>query len=197
MSADPPGRSDPARPAVFLDRDGVLNRSLLRDGRPVAPRSLRDFRLLPGVGRAVASLREAGYLIVVVTNQPDIGNGLVDWPTVTAMHERLRDRLRPDALEVCPHRQDEQCSCRKPSPGMLLEAARRLTIDLQRSYMVGDRWSDIEAGRAAGCYTILINRHYKLERFSRPDSMVRSLTEAADLIRRRQLGGGARSAGTG
>jgi D-glycero-D-manno-heptose 1,7-bisphosphate phosphatase len=165
--------------AVFLDRDGVITRNVLRDGKPTAPRVLAEFRLLPGAAAAVRSLRNAGFLVVVVTNQPDIGNGNAAAETVAAMHERLRQTLSPDAIEVCPHRQDEGCDCRKPQPGMLLRAARRLGIDLGRSFMVGDRWSDEVAGRTAGCYTLLVARG-KVE--AAPDAIVGSLPEAVAKI---------------
>jgi D-glycero-D-manno-heptose 1,7-bisphosphate phosphatase len=171
--------------AVFLDRDGVINRSPVRGGKPFAPRRLEEFRLLPGVAAQAAALRELGYLLVVITNQPDIGHGLLDWQTLNEFHNRLRARIAPDAIMVCPHRQDEGCDCRKPRPGMLLEAARRLTIDFGQSYVIGDRWSDIEAGRTVGCYTILINRGYKSDRFSAPDATARSLRAAVALVRQR------------
>jgi D-glycero-D-manno-heptose 1,7-bisphosphate phosphatase len=163
------------RPAVFLDRDGVINRNVRRDGRLLAPRSLADFRLLPGVATAIRALREAGFLIVVVTNQPDIGNGHVAAETVEAMHGKLWRVLAPDAIETCPHRQDEGCDCRKPQPGMLLRAAERLGIDLGRSFMVGDRGSDVVAGRTAGCYTLLVARG-PVE--AAPDAIVGSLPAA-------------------
>jgi D-glycero-D-manno-heptose 1,7-bisphosphate phosphatase len=171
-----------ARPAVFLDRDGVLNRAEVRDGKPFAPLHLRDFRLLPGTGAAVRALREAGYLLVVVTNQPDIGHGRLTTSVVEAMHARLRRHLRPDAIEMCPHRQDEGCPCRKPRPGMLRSAAERLDIDLHRSFMVGDRGNDIAAGRAAGCCTILVDRGYREPRPVEADVVVRSFPAAARRI---------------
>lgn len=174
------------RRAVFLDRDGVISRSEVRDGKPYAPRRLEDFRLLPGVPKAVAALKRAGFLVVVVTNQPDIGNGLVAASMVQAMHARLRLRVPVDEIRVCPHRQGAGCSCRKPKPGMLRAAAKRWNIDLQNSYMVGDRGSDIVAGKAAGCYTLLINRHYSEPLPSRPDRTVSSLPAAVRIILSRE-----------
>ena len=115
---------------------------------------------MPNASRSVQRLRDAGYVVVVVTNQPDIGNGLVDAGVVEEMHRRLRERVAVDAILVCPHGQSARCDCRKPRPGMLVTAAKQLQIDLATSYMVGDRASDVDAGRMAGCHTIFIDRHY-------------------------------------
>jgi len=154
----------------------------MRGGKPYAPRRLEDFRLLPGVSKSVDALKRAGFLVVVVTNQPDIGNGLVEASIVEAMHARLRSRVAVDDIRICPHRQDAGCSCRKPKPGMLLAAARQWNIDLKISYMVGDRASDIVAGKAAGCYTLLINRHYSEPLLNAPERTVRSLPAAVRFI---------------
>ena len=173
-----------SRIAVFLDRDGVINRSEVRDGKPYAPRRMQDFRLLPGVVRAIHDLKKAGLLVIVVTNQPDIGNGIVEAALVDAMHDKLRQVSLIDDIMVCPHRQNAGCQCRKPSPGMLIEAAKKWKIDLKNSFMVGDRWGDIVAGERAGCYNILINRHYKEEKpqQTNPDNRAASLPGAARLI---------------
>ena len=180
------------RSAVFLDRDGVINRSLVRDGKPYAPRRLADFRLLPGVTRAVDKLRAAGFLIVVVTNQPDIGNDLVDAPIVDAMHARLRAKIRIDSIMVCPHRQDAGCACRKPKPGMLLGAAARYDVDLGASYMIGDRYKDVEAGRHAGCRTVWIRvtGQDSREPSGPADYEAPTLAEAAAWILRRAVAPG-------
>src|SRR3989338_6820998 len=168
--------------AVFLDRDGVVNRAEVRGGRPYAPRRLEDFRLLRGVAGAVAALREAWFRIVVVTNQPDIASGLVDPAVVEAMHAQLRARLPIDAIEMCAHGQDEGCACRKPRPGLLLAAARRFFVDLRRSFVIGDRWHDIVAGREAGCYTVFIDRGYRERRPVGADAVVGSLPAAVRRI---------------
>lgn len=171
-----------ARRAVFLDRDGVINRTSVRDGKPYAPRVLADFRMLPGAAAAIARLRKAGFAVIVVTNQPDIGNGLVDPAVVEAMHERLRARAPVDDIRVCPHPREAGCDCRKPRPGMLLAAARDWDIDLGRSYMVGDRAGDVGAGRAAGCRAIFITRQYSEDKPKHPVVSVRSLAAAAAFI---------------
>lgn len=180
-------RTDSRGRAVFLDRDGVLNRAFVRQGKPLAPRRLEDFRLLPGTAAAVRRLKQAEFLTIVVTNQPDIGNGLVTPEMVSAMHARLQARVPLDAILTCPHSQTEGCDCRKPKPGLLLEAASRWGIDLAKSYLVGDRWNDVVAGRRAGVYVIYLDRGYAEALVDRPDVTVKSLRQATDHVLRREL----------
>src|SRR3954463_14370940 len=142
------------RKGVFLDRDGVIVIPEFRDGRSFAPRRVEDFRLFPGAAASLQRLKSAGFLLVVVTNQPDVGNGLVPRSEVDAMHEIMMRELPLDVVKACLHGQTDGCQCRKPKPGMILEAARELGIDPRMSFMVGDRKSDIEAGRASGCTTV-------------------------------------------
>ncbi len=168
--------------AVFLDRDGVLNRCQVIGGKPYAPRSLAGFRLLPGARLAVDRLKAAGFVVVVVTNQPDIGNRLVSPKVVDAMHEKVRSRLAVDDIRLCPHRQNEGCQCRKPKPGMLIAAAQAWRIALGRSFMVGDRDGDIVAGHRAGCRTILVDRHYGEGLRAVPDARVTCVAKAADVV---------------
>jgi len=168
--------------AVFLDRDGVINRALVRNGRPYAPVSLAELEFLPGVAEAVGKLKQAGFKIIVVTNQPDVATGLLSSETLAAMHERVSLELAVDDIKVCYHVDEDRCECRKPKPGMLLEAAAQSSLDLERSYLVGDRWRDIAAGRAAGCKTILIRCDYDEQQADRPDAVVESLLEASELI---------------
>ena len=143
--------------AVFLDRDGVLTRANVRDGKPYAPRSLADLEILPDALAATTALKTDGFQLVVITNQPDVGNGLLDLAVVEAMHCRLRDELPINLIKACYHRQSDGCYCRKPRPGMLIEAADELDVDLARSFVVGDRWSDVEAGRSQGCRTVFVD----------------------------------------
>jgi D-glycero-D-manno-heptose 1,7-bisphosphate phosphatase len=168
--------------AVFLDRDGVVNRNIIRDGKPCAPRTLAQFRLLPGVKAATRALKEAGYPVIIVTNQPDIGNRFIAPAVVEAMHERLRAALAPAAIEICPHSQGDGCDCRKPNPGMLTRAAARLGIALEKSFMIGDRWSDVAAGHAVGCRTFLIGRGRLGDLPVKPDAIVGSMPAAARMI---------------
>jgi D-glycero-D-manno-heptose 1,7-bisphosphate phosphatase len=172
-----------SRKAVFLDRDGVLVVPEFRDGRSYAPRRLEDYRFYPQVSDALARLKRAGYLLIVVTNQPEVGRGIIATEVLDEMHRRLLAALPVDSIKVCCHTPEENCTCRKPMPGMLLDSARELAISLADSYMVGDRASDIEAGRAAGCRTVFVDLGYTSE--LKPDSAcftVRSIREAADAI---------------
>jgi D-glycero-D-manno-heptose 1,7-bisphosphate phosphatase len=174
--------------AVFLDRDGVLNANLVRDGRPYAPRRMEDFRLLPGVEEAVARIKKAGFLAIVVTNQPDVASGITPRAMVDAMHRELQRRLVLDDIKVCFHLDADACACRKPKPGMLIDAAAQYGIDLKASYMVGDRWRDILAGKTAGCFTVLVDHGLPPEQPSEPDKVVSSLLEAVDFIETRANG---------
>jgi D-glycero-D-manno-heptose 1,7-bisphosphate phosphatase len=170
------------RAAVFLDRDGVINRPLLIQGRPLPPATLAEFELLPGVPPALEMLKSRGYWLIVVTNQPDVARGSGCRTTIDRMHEVLRQRLPLDAILTCFHDDADGCECRKPRPGMLLRAAEDLDLDLARSFMVGDRWRDIEAGRRAGCGTFFVDRGYDEAAPSAFDYRVGSLPEAAGII---------------
>lgn len=179
------------RRAVFLDRDGTLNRAEVKGEKPYSPRRLQDFRLLPGVATAARKLKRAGFRLIVITNQPDIGNGDVPAETVAAMHRRLRTWIPVDDIRMCPHSQTLGCRCRKPKPGLLMDASRKYRLDLRRSYMVGDRVSDVLAGHAAGCYTIFIDQGYgeSHRRHFPADSTVRDFSEAARRILSRAAAG--------
>lgn len=169
-------------PAVFLDRDGVICRTFIHNGKPYAPRKLKDFILMPNAQRSVALLKQLGFKVIVVTNQPDIGNGFVQFEEVAEMHTKLIERTMIDDIFICPHRQDEGCDCRKPNPGMLITASLKHSIDLKKSFMIGDRSSDIVAGNKAGCKTIFIDRHYKETPPSDYHAKVNSLQSAVSYI---------------
>jgi D-glycero-D-manno-heptose 1,7-bisphosphate phosphatase len=169
-------------PAVFLDRDGVLTVPEFRDGRSYAPTRIEDFRLYDDAVEATRRLKEAGYRLVVVTNQPDVGHGRIALGVVEEMHRRLAAALPLDAIEACYHTQEEGCDCRKPHAGMLRRAARRLGIDCTQSFMVGDRASDVAAGRRVGCRTIFIDRGYREEDAEAADFAVSSLAEASLIV---------------
>jgi D-glycero-D-manno-heptose 1,7-bisphosphate phosphatase len=170
--------------AVFLDRDGVINRALEHAGLPYPPTSMGEFEILPDVPVACAKLKQAGFLLVVVTNQPDVGRGTLQKEIVEAIHAGMCRQLPIDRVEVCYHpgQGTSDCDCRKPKPGMLLRAARELSIDLAQSWMVGDRWRDIDCGHAAGCRTIFIDRGYTEALKQQPDFSAKNLLEAAEII---------------
>lgn len=172
-----------SRQAVFLDRDGVLVETLVEGGQALAPLSLADFRLTEGVADAVRRLRHAGLLPIVFTNQPEIARGRLAPEVLDAMHARLRAMVPVEDILVCPHDDGDACACRKPKPGMLEAAARKWGIDLSGSFVVGDRWRDIEAGRAVGCYTILLDRFYS--QCTTADARAENLAGMVDLVLRR------------
>ncbi len=148
------------KPAVFLDRDGVINEVSIRDGRPFSPRRFDDFKLIDGVKAVLGAFRKNGFANIIVTNQPDIARGLMEQGELDRMHGLIREKLPVDDIFACPHDDKDNCECRKPKPGMLLAAAKKWGADLSRSFMIGDSWRDVGAGRAAGCTTILVDRPY-------------------------------------
>ncbi|MCD6359734.1 MAG: HAD family hydrolase [Armatimonadetes bacterium] len=177
--------------AVIVDRDGVI------DDETNYVTSWEMFRFIPGALEALRRLREAGWLVLMATNQSAVGQGLMTRETLDDIHRRMNERIeqaggRIERVYVCPHHPDEGCSCRKPEPGMLLQAISEWDLDPQRCYFIGDSWRDVEAGRRAGCVTILTEGvredrgRRELERLSSPpDFFVRDLAEAVDLILRR------------
>ena len=172
------------RRAVFLDRDGVLNRAIVRNGKPYPPQTLEEFEILPEVPDALRRLRQAGFHLVVVTNQPDVARGVQQRSAVEAINRELTSRLPIHAVRVCYHDDKDRCACRKPKPGLLLESAADMGLEIDGSYMIGDRWRDIEAGRAAGCQTVLIDRGYREGHDCAPDRVATDLRDAADWILR-------------
>ena len=169
--------------AVFLDRDGVLAEAIVwADGKPYAPTRVEDFVLVPEAPEQVQRLRDAGFLCIVFTNQPELANGELASSDLDAMHRTMRAALPLDDVYVCPHDKSEGCRCHKPATGMLDDAAARWDVDLATSFVIGDRWRDIGAGRAAGCYSILLDRPYSACEVA--DARVQTLTEAVELVLR-------------
>ncbi|MGA8617532.1 MAG: HAD-IIIA family hydrolase [Candidatus Sulfotelmatobacter sp.] len=180
--------SGPLRPAVFLDRDGVLNRAVVRDGKPFPPSGPEDLEILPDVAPSLRDLKSRGFALFVITNQPDVPRGTQTRDSIEAIHKVLTSSLPIDDIFVCYHDDTDDCACRKPKPGLLFEAQRKHNIDLSRSFVVGDRWRDIDAGHRAGCKTILIDYGYRERKSGQPpEATVRSLREAADWIMRSSL----------
>ena len=180
------GEHEIGRRAVFLDRDGVLNRPVVRDGRPFPPAQIEEFELYPEAIEACAQLKAAGFLLVVVTNQPDVGRGTQSRGAIEAMHRKLRAAIPSlDSIEVCYHAgaaRGEPCDCRKPKPGMLRRAAAALGIDLSASFLIGDRWRDVDCAHAAGCRAVFIDHGYRESLREKPEFTVSNLSGAVSAI---------------
>lgn len=173
----------PLNRAVFLDRDGVVNEAVVRDGKPYPPASAAEARIPAGAAAALQRLKAEGLLLLVVTNQPDVARRKQTAEAVAQIHERLRRELPLDDFFTCFHEDADSCECRKPKPGLILQAAEQYGADRARSFVVGDRWRDIDAGAAAGCRTVWIDRGYRERGPSQPpDARVNTLEEAAAWI---------------
>lgn len=171
------------RRAVFLDRDGVLNRAIVRNGTPYPPATLAELEILPDAPKALENLKAAGFLLIGVTNQPDVARGTQRREVVDAINAALLAALPLHEMLVCDHDDRDGCDCRKPLPGLLLQAAARYGIDLSSSFMIGDRWKDVETGRRVACATVLIDYGYaEMRPDSAPDCRAYSLSEAARWI---------------
>jgi D-glycero-D-manno-heptose 1,7-bisphosphate phosphatase len=171
------------RRAVFLDRDGVINAAIVRDGKPYSASDVTETVLVDSAETSLARLKEHGFLLIVVTNQPDVRRGTMSRERVDEIHRFLAAKLPLDDFFVCYHDDQDRCACRKPQPGLLLEAAKKYQIEVAQSYLIGDRWRDIGAGSAAGCRTIFVDHGYN-ERDPEPlpDIRVYALSEAVERI---------------
>lgn len=170
------------RPGVFLDRDGVVNRAVVVDGHPFPPASVDDLEILDGVVDACDRFRRAGLAVIVVTNQPDVARGTTTQASVEAINRALCERVAVDEVVVCFHDNADGCGCRKPAPGLLVDAAQRWSVDLAASVMVGDRWGDISAGRRAGCATVFVDNGYAERHPEGQDLTVSNLADAVPWI---------------
>lgn len=171
------------RRAVFLDRDGVINAARVIAGKPYPPRTMEELIIPDEVPQALMELKRCGLLLFVVTNQPDVARGAQRREVVEELHAFIRSQLPLDDIRVCYHDSADNCACRKPLPGMLLDLASDYDVDMPGSYLVGDRWRDIQAGARAGCHTILLDRSYAEEwQGPQPEFVVKSLQEAVDII---------------
>jgi D-glycero-D-manno-heptose 1,7-bisphosphate phosphatase len=168
--------------AVFLDRDGVINKAVVKDQKPYPPANLSELEVLPGVALALKNLRECGYKLIVVTNQPDVARGTVKLETVEEINLFLQRELSIDDVLCCYHDNSDNCDCRKPKPGAIFAAAKKYNIDLGNSFMVGDRWRDVDAGISAGCKTIFLDYGYDEKQPVHVDYRVQSLYEASQII---------------
>ena len=168
--------------AVFLDRDGVILKPIIYKKKSYAIRSLSDFKFLPGVIKSIRKLKKKGFLVFVVSNQPDIGHGIITKSFLNKVNKKIKLKTNIDAFATCPHRQNEKCSCRKPKPGMILSLAKRYKVYLKKSYMVGDRASDINAGKKAKCKTIFIDNKHEEKKHHIQEATFKSLLFAVDHI---------------
>ena len=168
--------------AVFLDRDGVINEAIVNNNKPYPPNDIASLKLIPKVTEALNNLHRAVFFLAVITNQPDVYRGKVKRESVEEINQFLTNNLPLDVFKTCYHDDNDFCSCRKPLPGSFLEVANEYKIDLKNSYMVGDRWRDIEAGIAAGCKTFFIDYQYDEKRPTYFDYKVSSLFEASTII---------------
>ena len=171
--------------AVFLDRDGVINKPMIINGKSYAPRSIKDFKIFPKVKSDVKKLKNKGFKVFVITNQPDIGNKLIKKKTVKAMHKILKKKVPVDKIYFCPHTRSDKCKCRKPKPGMIIKASKESNIHLKESYLVGDRKTDIDAGLKVGCKTIFVKNNYYEKKPVKQEKTVKSLHAAVKYILKR------------
>lgn len=174
--------------AVFFDRDGVVNKAIVRNGKPYSPRALEELELYEETREFVTFLSKRAIQAFVVTNQPDIARKKIDWNTLDSIHEAINANMKFTEIFVCPHDDFDRCECRKPKPGAIFELAKRHKIDLKKSFVVGDRWKDIVAGKAAGCKTIFVDWRYNEKCYANPDFSVRSLVDCFKIIKRQFYG---------
>lgn len=174
------------RRAVFLDRDGVINRLISRDGGRFSPRTVMDFELLPGAPAATIRLAEFGFLTIVVTNQPDISRGLMSAAELDKMHVVMRQSCNIDDIYVCPHQDSDKCPCRKPAIGLIRDACAHHNISPKLSWIVGDRNSDIQAGISSGLRTVFVRDGQDQFLPNQAEFSVEDLSEAAEIICRLQ-----------
>ena len=167
---------------VFLDRDGVLNHAIVRDRKPFSPRSISEFTLMPNVVKNVKKIRSLGYLTIITTNQPDISTGKLSLKTLELFHNILNSKLELTDIYFCPHLESDNCKCRKPKCGMINDAVKKYNIDLNKSFVIGDRWRDIDCGIKSGCKTIFIDYNYKEKLNKSPHASVSNLSSGVKLI---------------
>ena len=173
--------------AIFLDRDGVINEVVVKNKKPFSPRMIEDFRLISDIERPLSIFKELGFLNIIVTNQPDVARGFLNEDVLGKMNAYIKEKLSIDDIILCPHDDRDMCFCRKPKPGLILKAEKRWNLDLEDSYVIGDTWRDVEAGKRAGCKTILINRPYNSNCKINCDFKVNNLNEAEGLLKKLKI----------
>ena len=168
--------------SVFLDRDGVINKAYIKDGLPQSPNSLNELKILPGVRESIIKLKKLNFICLMVTNQPDVSRKKIEKNSVIQMNNFLKNEIALDDIFVCYHDDSDNCNCRKPKPGLLLQAGKKWDVDFKKSFMIGDRWRDIQAGEKVGCKTIFLDYKYNEKKPKKPDFVSDSLLNAAHII---------------
>jgi D-glycero-D-manno-heptose 1,7-bisphosphate phosphatase len=169
--------------AIFLDRDGVINKSVVIRGKPYPPSSIDEVEIHETVVETLIELKSKGYMLIVVTNQPDVARGTAKKEVVEEINNYLMSSLPIDEIFTCYHDSNHDCNCRKPKPGSLVDASIKYKIDLQKSYMVGDRWRDIDAGISAGCKTVFVDYDYDEKKPSSYDFKISKLSELINIVK--------------
>jgi len=170
------------RRAIFLDRDGTLNKAFIKNGLPFSPSSFNEFEILPGVKESLLKLKKLNFVCLLITNQPDVSRGKIKKNVVIQMNNFLKSEIKLDDIFICYHDDHDNCECRKPKPGLLLNAKKKWNINLNKSYMIGDRWKDIQAGINAGCKTVFINNGYKDNKEIKANFITDSLLDAVYIL---------------
>ena len=170
------------RKAIFLDRDGTLNKAFIKNGLPFSPESFNEFEILPGVKESLLKLKKLNFVCLLITNQPDVSRGKINKNVVIQMNNFLKSEIKLDDIFVCYHDDHDNCECRKPKPGLILNAKKKWDIDLNKSYMIGDRWKDVQAGINAGCKTVFINNNYKETKQVKANFITDSLINAVYIL---------------
>ena len=168
--------------SVFLDRDGVINKAYIKDGLPQSPNSLNELKILPGVRESIIKLKKLNFICLMVTNQPNVSRKKIEKNSVIQMNNFLKNEIALDDIFVCYHDDSDNCNCRKPKPGLLLQAGKKWDVDFKKSFMIGDRWRDIQAGEKVGCKTIFLDYKYNEKKPKKPDFVSDSLLNAAHII---------------
>ena len=168
--------------AVFLDRDGTLNKVYIKKGLPISPPTFNKLKIIEGVKKSINKLKKLNFMCIMITNQPDVARAKIKKKTVVKMNSFIKSKLKLDDIFVCYHDDKHKCKCRKPKPGLLIQASKKWKIDFSKSFMIGDRWKDISAGKKVGCKTIFINNNYKLDKIVKADFTYNTLLKAVNKI---------------
>ena len=169
--------------AIFLDRDGIINKPIVRDNKPYPPQSLKELEFVEGIEDFLAKMKVFGYYLFIVTNQPDVARGTQKKEVIEEIHKYILDNLDIDKIYVCYHDNQDKCNCRKPKNGMILQAQKEFDLDLSQCWMIGDRSSDITCGEISGCRTIFYQYNYEESSFSIPDYIIENISQAKEIIK--------------